>query len=239
MCSNDLMQLNLSRLLKKKGGFNLKGVFKNRTILNYLSLTGILAVVFYVLHDVVGAQFYPGYNFLSQAVSDLTASDAPSRVVAGGLSSVYGIFSVISSMAVVLLVKDQLNKTLRVGIYLFAVMNLISNIGYSLFPLSTSGYAATFQDVMHLYVVTMLVVLLSISSLILIIVGGLKGKKIKFQSLSYIAMVALLLMMSGAILSNIVDPSIFGLVERFSTYSAVLFTGVLGVYGFRMDDSND
>ncbi len=238
MCSNDLMQLNLSRLLKKKGGFNLKGVFKNRTILNYLSLTGILAVVFYVLHDVVGAQFYPGYNFLSQAVSDLTASDAPSRVVAGGLSSVYGIFSVISSMAVVLLVKDQLNKTLRVGIYLFAVMNLISNIGYSLFPLSTSGYAATFQDVMHLYVVTMLVVLLSISSLILIIVGGLKGK-IKFQSLSYIAMVALLLMMSGAILSNLVDPSIFGLVERFSTYSAVLFTGVLGVYGFRMDDSND
>ena len=232
------MQLNLLRLLKKKGGFNLKGVFKNRTILNYLSLTGILAVVFYVLHDVVGAQFYPGYNFLSQAVSDLTASDAPSRVVAGGLSSVYGIFSVISSMAVVLLVKDQLNKTLRVGIYLFAVMNLISNIGYSLFPLSTTGYAATFQDVMHLYVVTMLVVLLSISSLILIIVGGLKGK-IKFQSLSYIAMVALLLMMSGAILSNLVDPFIFGLVERFSTYSAVLFTGVLGVYGFRMDDSND
>jgi hypothetical protein len=52
-------------------------------------------------------------------------------------------------------------------------------------------------------------------------------------------MVALLLMMSGAILSNLVDPSIFGLVERFSTYSAVLFTGVLGVYGFRMDDSND
>jgi hypothetical membrane protein len=207
---------------------------KNRTLLNYFSLAGILAVGFYFLHDVIGAQFYPGYDFLSQAVSDLTAIDAPSRAVAGGLSSVYGTFSIISSMAIVLLVKNHVNKTLKTGIYLFALMNLISNIGYSLFPLSTSGYAGSFQDIMHLYVVTMLVVLLSIASLILIIIGGFKEKR-KFQSLSYIAVVALLLMMSGAILSNLVDPSIFGLVERFSTYSAVLFTGVLGIYGFRID----
>lgn len=218
------------------GDFIVKRIFKNKSILNYFSLAGIFAVVAYFLHDMIGAQFYQGYNFLSQAVSDLTASDAPSRIVAGGLSSVYGTFSIIASMAIVLLVQKKLNKPLRLGIYLFASMNLISNIGYSLFPLSTSGYAGTFQDIMHLYVVTMLVVLLSISSLVLIIIGGFKEKR-RYQSLSYIAAIALVLMMSGAILSNLVNPSIFGLVERFSTYSAVLFTGILGIYGFRMDDT--
>jgi hypothetical membrane protein len=215
----------------------MKNVFKNKIALNYFSLAGILACVFYLLHDIIGAQYYPGYDFLSQAVSDLTASDAPSRMVAGGLSNVYGSLSLISSMAIVLLVKQQYNKTLRIGIYLFATMNLVSNLGYSLFPLSTSGHAGTFQDIMHLYVVTVSVVLLSISSLLLITIGGLKKNNGR-KSLSYIALIALLLMMSGAIFSNLVDPSIFGLIERFSTYSAVLFTGVLGIYGYQMDGTS-
>lgn len=39
-------------------------------------LSGMIGAVFYLLHDVVGAGSYPGYNWMSQAVSDLTATDA-------------------------------------------------------------------------------------------------------------------------------------------------------------------
>lgn len=216
----------------------IKQILKNRTILHYMALVGILGIICYFLHDFIGAKFYPGYDFLSQAVSDLTAINAPSRVIASGLANVYGTFSIISSMAVVLISQNRLNKTMRLGIYLFALMNLISNIGYSLFPLSESGFATSFSDIMHVYVVTVLVVLLSIISLTLITTGSLKQDGL-YKSLGILSLVTLLLMMSGAILSNIVPQAIFGLVERFSTYSAVVFTGILGIYGFMSLDYLD
>ncbi|MBN2504563.1 MAG: DUF998 domain-containing protein [Bacilli bacterium] len=209
--------------------------FKQKTFLQYIALCGVFAVAFYVLHDVYGRTFYPGYDWMSQAVSDLTASDAPSRVVAGGLSNVYGTLSVLSSMALVALVKDKWNKLFRVGVYLFASMNLVSNIGYALFPLSTSGYAGTVSDIFHLYVVTISVVLLSIISMILIAIGGWRSER-RLHALSFSAVTALVFMISGAMLSNIVSQSYFGLVERLSTYSAVIFTGIIGVFGFCVID---
>ena len=50
-----------------------------------------------------------------------------------------------------------------------------------MFPLSDSGYAGAFQDVMHM-VVTALVVLLSIISLTVIIVAGAKSKDCRSYS---------------------------------------------------------
>ena len=39
---------------------------------------GIMALVFYILHDLIGGLYYPDYEWMKQAVSDLTALDAPS-----------------------------------------------------------------------------------------------------------------------------------------------------------------
>lgn len=47
---------------------------KNKSIRYWLLICGILNVVFYLLHDCIGARFYPGYNWMAQAVSDLTAT---------------------------------------------------------------------------------------------------------------------------------------------------------------------
>ena len=57
-------------------------------------------------------------------------------------------------------------------------MNWISTIGYSMFPLSDSGNAGTLRDIIHIYVVTVLVVLLSIASLVTIMIGGFLPPKI-------------------------------------------------------------
>lgn len=130
--------------------------------------------------------YYPGYNWMSQAVSDLTATDAPSFVVANGLSTVYALFACLCSVLVCIIIQDKGNKVLRLGVYLFAIMNWISGIGYALFPLSESGYAGAFQDFMHVFVITSLVVVLSIASLVLIIIGGLKDNR-KYRSLSILS----------------------------------------------------
>ena len=203
---------------------------KNKKLINYLSLSGVASIVFYLLHDIVGAMNYPGYDWTSQAVSDLTAIDAPSFVIASGFVTVYKILSCLCCALLCVLIGDEEKRSLRFGVYLFAIMNLISAIGYALFPLSSAGYDGSLQSFVHVYVLTALVVLLSIVSLVLIAVGALKSR---YRLLGVLAIFALALMFVGAVGSGSVPKEVFGILERFSTYSAVAFTGVLGVFGFR------
>ena len=199
-------------------------------------ISGILSVIFYVLHDIIGGMFYPGYDRMSQAVSDLTAVDSPSYVVAGGLSAVYGIFSCICcSFLCVMVQNSNVQKSLRLGIYLFAAMNGVSAVGYSLFPLTGSGYDGSIQSFIHVYVVTVLVVLLSIVSLSLTAVGSFRDNR---KIIGILAVIALLCMFFGAVGSANVPKEVFGLVERCSTYSAVIFTGILGFYWYLESSKN-
>ena len=208
---------------------------KNKKLINYLCLSGILSIIFYLMHDVVGALNYPGYNWMSQAVSDLTATDSPSFVIASGFVTVYKIFNCLCCALLCILVKNE-KKTFKIGIYLFSIMNFISAVGYALFPLSSSGYDGSIQSFIHVYILTALVVLLSIISLILIAIGSFKSKN---KLLGILAIISLILMFIGAVVSANVPKEIFGVFERFSTYSAVIFTGILGIYGFMLGDKNE
>ena len=120
---------------------------------------------------------------------------------------------------------------LRAGIYLFAVMEWISAVGYRMFPLSDSGYAGTFQDVMHM-AVTAVVVLLSIVSLSVIIIAGAKSRDLR--SYGICAGVALGMMLVGAMGMKIVPVEYFGIVERFSVFAATGFNAALGIHLFCM-----
>jgi len=203
---------------------------KNKKLTNWFCLSGIIGLVFYILHDVIGAMYYPNYDRMSQAVSDLTAISSPSFVIASGLSSIYGIFSCLCCAMVCVVVQGRGNRIFRLGVYLFTVMNFISAVGYALFPLSESGYAGSFRDIMHLYVVTVLVVVLGVASLVLIAVGGFKSKG--NRPLAVISLISLGFMFLGVIGVSVVPADYFGIPERFSVYSAVVFTAVLGVYGY-------
>ena len=209
---------------------------KNKKLINWLCLSGIISIIFYLLHDIVGAMNYPGYNWMSQAVSDLTSIDAPSFVVASGFTTVYKVLTCLCCALLCILVKNEDKKTLRIGVYLFSIMNFISAIGYALFPLSSAGYDGSIQSFIHVYILTTLVVLLSIVSLVLIAIGSFKSK---YKLLGILAIISLVLMFLGAVGSANVPKDIFGVVERFSTYSAVVFTGILGIFGFKINTSKD
>ena len=209
---------------------------EKKKIINWLCLSGVLSIIFYLLHDIVGAMNYPGYNWMSQAVSDLTATDAPSFVIASGFVTVYKILNCLCCALLCILLKNESKKTLRLGVYLFSIMNFISAMGYALFPLSSAGYDGSMQSFIHVYILTALVVILSIISLVLIAIGSFKSK---YKLLGILAIISLVLMFIGAVGSANVSKSIFGVVERFSTYSAVIFTGVLGILGFLKNTSED
>lgn len=209
---------------------------KNKKLINWLCLSGVISIIFYLLHDIIGAMNYSGYNWMSQAVSDLTSTDAPSFVVASGFVTVYKILNCLCCALLCILIKNEDKKTLRLGVYLFSIMNFISAIGYALFPLSSAGYDGSLQSFIHVYILTALVVILSIISLVLIAIGSFKSK---YKLLGISAIISLVLMFIGAVGSANVSKDIFGIVERFSTYSAVVFTGILGIFGFKNNTSED
>lgn len=100
-------------------------------------------------------------------------------------------------------------------------------MGYAMFPLTDAGTPDGFQNIMHL-VVTGAVVALSILALALMICGGYFQRQCR--SLGLWAGAALFLMILGALGVNLLPGAYFGLAERFSTFAAVGFNTVLGIY---------
>ena len=202
-----------------------------KSLLQRLGLLGVVSFLSYTAAVVFAPLAYPEYNWMTQAVSDLSAANAPSLALWNQLSALYNVCEVVCVTVVCIGIQGRKTKLLRSGIYLFAVMEWISAVGYRIFPLSDSGYAGAFQDVMHM-AVTALIVLLSIVSLVIIIVAGAKSKSCR--SYGVCAAVALAMMLVGAVGMKLVPAAYFGVVERFSVFAATGFNAALGIHLFCM-----
>ena len=203
-----------------------------KTLIQKLGLLGVVSFLSYTAAVLFAPLAYPGYDWLSQAVSDLSAANAPSLALWNQLTAFYNVCEVVCVTVVCIGIQGQNVKLLRIGIYLFAVMEWISAIGYRAFPLSDRGYAGALQDVMHM-VVTAAVVLLSIASLTVIIIAGARNKDCR--SYGICAAVALVMMLVGALGMKILPPNYFGVVERFSVFAATGFNAALGIHLFCSD----
>ena len=203
---------------------------KNINIFGISSIFGLMSVFFYFLHVILGSMFYEDYNPLAQAISDLTAQTSPSRNIAKIFSTFYGIFSSIFSLGFLIYFKGKINRFVTIASIMFFSVNIISFFGYTLFPLSESGYAGTFQDVMHM-VVTVFVVIFTIFSLILFGVGFIRTNQYKIIGIG--SFVTLFLMMAGVILMNLLPREYFGLAQRINIYSIIIYTGFLALWMFK------
>jgi hypothetical protein len=204
---------------------------KERIYLNLnvvLLSVGVLAVIFYFLHVILGSINYPGYDFLSQAVSDLTSDSSPSKVIARFFSSLYGILSSLVMIGFLYTFRNEKVKILKIGVYLLSSMYIISAVGYALFPLSSNTDINNFQNVMHI-VVTIAVVLLTISSLILL---AISFKKINQLTYFILTVLTFAVLMIGSISIGLVPKAYFGLAERFSVFSVVLYLLVISYFNY-------
>lgn len=206
-----------------------------KSLLQKLGLLGVVSLLSYTAAVVFSPLAYPGYDWMAQAVSDLSAANAPSLALWNRLSSLYNVCEVLCATLVCVGIQGEKSKLLRVGVYIFAAMEWVSAVGFRMFPLSDSGYAGAFQDKMHL-IITALVVLLSIVSLTVIIIAGAKNKSCR--SYGICAGIALGMMLVGALGMKIVPSEYFGIVERFSVFAATGFNAALGIHLFCMKDGN-
>ena len=194
--------------------------------LRTFGILGVTSLLSYTAMVVFSPLAYPGYDWLSMAVSDLSAEGAPSEDLASQLNALFGPCGLVSIMAICVGVVGCKSKMLKLGIYFFTAMEWACNVGYDLFPWVKDAPASNPQNIMHL-LVTVLVVVLSLTSLVLVAFGA---QKEQMRSLSIWAIVCLAAMTIGPIGTALLPKAVFGLFERFSTFSAVLFNAVLGIY---------
>ena len=204
----------------------------NRRLIQWFGLTGVVALLSYAAAVIVSPRAYPGYNWMAQAVSDLSAENAPSRMLWDQIAALYGTCSVVCATCAAIYVSEKrvFSGLFRAGVYLFAAMNWVSAVGYRMFPLDDGGKViASFQEGMHI-AVTALVVLLSIASLVALIVAGFRERKAR--GIGILAGIALGMMLVGAVGQGLVPGAYFGVVERISVFAAVGFNAALGLYLF-------
>ena len=204
-----------------------------KTLIQKLGLLGVVSFLSYTAAVVFSPLTYPGYCWTAQAVSDLSAANAPSLSLWNQLTSLYNVCELLCVMMVCVGIQGRGTKLLRTGIYLFAAMEWVSAVGFRMFPLSDSGYAGTFQDRMHL-LATALVVLLSVASLTVILIAGCRDRGCR--SYGVCAGIALAMMLVGALGMKLVPAAYFGVVERFSVFAATGFNAALGLHLFCMKE---
>lgn len=196
-----------------------------------LGLLGLVSLLSYTAAVVFSPLAYPGYDWMAQAVSDPSAANAPSLALWNRLSAFYNVCEVLCVTIVCVGMQGRKTRLLRTGIALFAAMEWVSAVGYRMFPLSDSGYAGAFQDQMHM-VVTALVVGLSVVSLVVIVIAGIRDRGCR--SYGVCAAIALGMMLGGVVGMNLVPAAYFGVVERLSVFAATGFNAALGLHLFCM-----
>lgn len=203
-----------------------------KPLIQKLGLLCVVSFLSYAAAVIFAPLAYPGYDWMAQAVSDLSAANAPSLALWNRLTALYNVCEVACVTVVCIGIQGKRTKLLRVGVYIFAMMEWVSAVGFRAFPLTDSGFAGTFQDTMHI-AVTGVVVLLSIVSLVIIIIAGAKDRSCR--SYGVCAGIALAMMLVGAVGMKLVPAEYFGVVERFSVFAATGFNAALGIHLFAED----
>lgn len=93
-----------------------------KPLIQKLGLLGVVSFLSYAAAVIFAPLAYPGYDWMAQAVSDLSAANAPSLALWNRLTALYNVCEVACVTVVCIGIQGKRTKLLRVGVYIFAVM---------------------------------------------------------------------------------------------------------------------
>lgn len=196
----------------------------------YLMPLGMIGVLFYFAHTILGNILWAEYNPITMDISSLTAEGAPNAELLKIFGFVYGICMVLMVAALISKAFTEYKGMLRAGYIILMVMQLTSLFGYSLFPLTGDKTEMNFQNMMHI-IVTVIVVFTTIASSFLISFGYLKLQRLKKLGKVTLLM-AVLIFVFGMFnpISMSLQLNILGLTERLVIYSIQALMFMLSYY---------
>ena len=200
-----------------------------RMLRNFLLISGILASLLYLCTDILAGMLWEGYNFLDQAVSELSAIGALTRPLVVALGLIYDVLMIAFGVGVW---TSSRKRTLRITGGLLMGIGVLGFVGVP-FPLQLGAPEATFANIIH----SLLAGIVVLFFLLTIGFGAFAGGK-RFRLYSIITILILIVVgavsgvMSATRISQegfITPPQWFGLIERIDIYLSMLWVMVLAV----------
>jgi hypothetical protein len=193
-----------------------------------LLVSGILSSLIYVAIDLVSASRYPGYNLVNQAISELSAIDAPAASASlwKWLGPLYGILFLAFTVGV--LRSGRGNRALRISGWIMLAF-IAWGMLWPFFPMHQRGTETTVSDFGHLVLGG------GSSVLILGFIGfGAFALGTRFRNWSLATMVVYFLTALGTfsyVNEVVADDSTpwLGIIERIMIYAYLLWVAVLAV----------
>ena len=204
---------------------------RRTTLRNILLASGIGASLVYVAANVFAALVYDGYSTVNQAVSELSAIDAPSRPLMVTFLILFGVLSLAFSAGVVWSAGQ--NRPLRITGWALVVVGSINMLA-PLFPMHMRGAEGTWTDTAHIIVT-------AANVLPFFVAMGFSawafGKRFRLYTLTTLATVIVFGIVAGsqggAIGANEPTPW-HGIYERISIGGYLLWMAVLAVVLLRI-----
>jgi hypothetical protein len=206
--------------------------------LKIFSFFGILAPLFYIIPTIIGGLLRPGYNHLSNSVSDLLVSGAPNKIYIVGPFTLYpiflcifgfGLFSVLRSQPLPLSSKTGLAGFILIG----AVIGLLGILTMTIFPQDPMGAPMTFPGLMHLILVT----LQAFGAMAAVLLIGLWFRSNGFAGYSIYSIISFALILITGIISIIGASRGFhfiGLLQRINVGVILAWFIVIGIWFYNL-----
>ena len=115
---------------------------------------GMLIPLTYILLYVLGGALRPGYNHISDSVSELLSPGAPNRSLITIIDLIYGLLHIVFGIGVLQFIRDgEYNTTIaNIGAW-FIIGAGVAIVGTAIFPQDAMGTPATIPGKIHLILV--------------------------------------------------------------------------------------
>ena len=192
----------------------------------------MVAPWWFVFMTILGGAIRPGYNHLSDTVSELFAPGSPNKAFLDVLHTIFAVLLILFGIGLVQFFQETkpLKRIGQVGASLFTLMGCVSVTTATIFPQDPWGTTATFPGEMHKNL-SGVIGLLSVVSMLLIGIWFFRTKtSIKFGVYSFIT-IGLVVITAGLYAVSIGSPYM-GLAERVTALVGFQWTFTLAFWMF-------
>jgi hypothetical membrane protein len=193
-------------------------------LVNTLLICGIIYPLLYILADLIGSLVYPGYSYIDQTISELSAIGAPTAHYWVAMSFVFNPLLIAFGIGV--LKASVKKRLLRILGTLITIWGLIGFV-WLFFPMNMRGNIGSVNDTGHLVMAAITVLLMTA---IVAVGSGAFGRYFRIYSI-----ITILLMLSFGAFAGMQAPSVasqlptpgLGIIERVSVFSPMIWILVL------------
>lgn len=188
---------------------------------------GIFGPLVFLLVDIIGGIITPDYNYIINAISELTQAGSENTYLLSPLFLISAIMTVAFGIGILLNYKDRRSKLLFTASILIIITGTFSGLTGTIFPMDPFNSEMTFPGKMHI-ILTGISAVMVMLLILMIGIGFHREKQWKSFRLYSITTVIIMVIFGGltpALIMNSIP--LLGLFERIVIYTYLQWFFVL------------